>query len=54
MIHNLFYQLVTNMGKYLSQRERPQNNSCLTALFILADLSLFVKYFPHINHLPMK
>ena len=46
IIYNLFYQLVVNMVG--------ENNLCLMALIILADLPFFWEVFPHINHKLMK
>ena len=50
IVYRLFYQLVVNMGKYLPQKGKVrENTSCLTALVIFADLSLFRQIFPHIT-----
>ena len=41
-IHNLFYRLVVNIGKYSPQKGKVrENNLCLTALVIFPDLTCF-------------
>ena len=55
MIYHLFYQLVVNMGKYLPKKGKVrENNECLTALIIFADLSLLRQIFRRINRKLMK
>ena len=57
IIRFFFYQLVRKYrgNNYLPQKGKVrENNSCLTALVILAKLSLFRQIFPHINHRLMK
>ena len=54
-ICNSFHLLVLNMGKYLPQYGKVcEDNKCLTALVILAVLSLLLQIFPYINHKLMK
>ena len=50
-IYNSFHQLVVKMGKCLPQKAKVcEKNSCLTAIVIIADLSIFRQIFPSINH----
>ena len=54
IIYDVFYQLVVNMEKYLSQKGKVRENECHKAQVIFADLSLLWQIFPHINHKLMK